>query len=188
LRKVDLGTGSRGNPKGPAITTRETTIRTLLVWDVAAKSAGTHTARGGPVAFPSLLGSSRPLSDHRALPSSSAEVKAAVVPEPGRTYSRTNDIAGQGRDLRDCCLRAAFACAAGCRVDTMVSRTAAATCRPSFRSSTGLLVINSFPASTIVRCDGSSAPTRLHSKASVFGFLAKPSCPSGKSLPQAVRL
>ena len=79
-----------------------------------------HTARGGPVAFPSLLGSSRPLSDHRALPSSSAEVKAAVVPEPGRTYSRTNDIAGQGRDLRDCCLRAAFACAAGCRVDTMV--------------------------------------------------------------------
>ena len=51
LRKVDLGTGSRGNPKDPAVTTRETTIRTLLVCDVAAKSAGMHTARGGAAAF-----------------------------------------------------------------------------------------------------------------------------------------
>jgi hypothetical protein len=47
LRKVDLGTGSRGNPIDPAITRRETTSRALLVWHVAVKSAGTYAARRG---------------------------------------------------------------------------------------------------------------------------------------------
>ena len=88
LRKVDLGTGSRGNPKDPAITTRETTIRTLLVWDVAAKSAGKQTARGGPAAFrhyPTVhdLQSNRRAPNH--IPSSSNH---AARPEPSGSQRR----------------------------------------------------------------------------------------------------
>jgi hypothetical protein len=65
LRQVDLGTGSRGNPKDAVITTRETTSRAFPVWHVAAKSAGTYAARRG----------GRPVSrggDHRSGPAAGA--------------------------------------------------------------------------------------------------------------------
>ena len=65
LRKVDLGTGSRGNPKDPAITTRETTSRALLVWHVAAKPAGTYAARRGGRPVPRG-------GDHRSGPAAGA--------------------------------------------------------------------------------------------------------------------
>ena len=88
VRKVDLGTSGRGNPKYLPSRCARQPVERFLVWQVAAKSAGhTPAPSGGPVAFRHCSALHHP-SNHRALPSS-FDRSLRWLPAPG--YARPAD-------------------------------------------------------------------------------------------------
>ncbi len=81
LRKVDLGTGGRGDPKYPAITMRESTSRALPCLAGRCQVGWPYTGPSGPVAFLHCSALHHP-SNHRTLPSSFGR-SSRWLPAPG---------------------------------------------------------------------------------------------------------